>query len=171
MNNPPDPSISPPKLLKQVQPYPSALVNPPQILVSPRARSPNPVPCSASASVATTPWPPDVLRVADTLFGDALPGDSGAEVSVVPPSSDDRLAQPSTVYDLLAPITPQSPNLWYPGLSAPSFTSASPFVWSFVVAEVDQPILGVDSSPPTTCSLIPGAGRLLHRPMTRSSLP
>ncbi|KAG0720650.1 hypothetical protein GWK47_048092 [Chionoecetes opilio] len=100
-NNPPDPRISPPDVLHKSSRAPPPLVNPPQS-VSPRDRSPTQSPAAPPSPPPSLPGRRTLLWVADTLSGMIYLVDSGAEVSVVPPSSDDRLAQPSTAYDLLA---------------------------------------------------------------------
>ncbi|KAG0706998.1 hypothetical protein GWK47_024228 [Chionoecetes opilio] len=136
MPNPPDPCISPPDSLHRFSRAPPPRVNPPQSLVSP-ARSPAQSPAAHPPPSPPFPGRRTLLWVADTLSGMRYLVDSGAEVSVVPPSSDERLAQPSTAYDLLA--ANNTPIATYGTRTLRlSLTPTSPFVWSFVVTEVDQ---------------------------------
>lgn len=89
--------------------------------------------------------------------------DSGAEVSVVPPDGEEGDAPACPAYDLLAanntPIATYGTRSLHLALSP-----HRRFFWSFVVAEVEKPILGVDFLTAHDLLIDPRGRRLVHRP-------
>ncbi|KAG0724215.1 hypothetical protein GWK47_041102 [Chionoecetes opilio] len=149
---------------------PPPLISPPQSEITPRPLA-YPVSCSASVSAATTPWPagrcfgwPTRCRGCGTWWI------QGRRSSVVPPSSDDPLAQPCTAYDLLAANNPPIATYGTRTLRL-SVTPASSFIWSFGVGRGGSAYPGVDFlSFHDLLVVSPGAERLLHRP-TNTIIP
>ncbi|KAG0720576.1 hypothetical protein GWK47_048224 [Chionoecetes opilio] len=112
MNNPPDPRISPPDSLHRSSRAPPPLVNPPQILVSPRARSPTQSPAAPPPPSPPLPGRRTLLWLADTLSRMRYLVDSGAEPTPPPLTTPPPIpsSQPSTPAPLTTPSPTPSPH-------------------------------------------------------------
>ncbi|XP_076066077.1 uncharacterized protein LOC143039721 [Oratosquilla oratoria] len=103
-----------------------------------------------------------LLRVTDTVTGCHFLVDTGAVISVVPPAAKDR-THAHTAYDLLAangtPIATYGTRHW-----RVSFAPELSFPWTFVVADVGQPILGLDFLREHDILVDARRQRLIHRP-------
>ena len=131
------------------------------------------LPRAASYTLATSPQPQPaasiprlhraLLWVMDTVSGERYLVDSGAEVSVVPPAGNGDDASDHTAYDLLAanntPIATYGTRRLHLAL-----TPQRPFAWSFVIAQVEKRILGVDFLTAHDILIDPRGRRLVHRP-------
>ena len=104
----------------------------------------------------------DLLYVTDRTSGMKFLVDTGAAVSILPPSKDDRVStQPA--YDLLAangtPIATYSTKVLSLNLGF-----NKPLTWPFVVADVTQPILGFDCLQHHNLMVDAGSCCLVHIP-------
>ncbi|MPC71137.1 hypothetical protein E2C01_065407 [Portunus trituberculatus] len=156
--------------------HPNWLPAPPQptegfaSVLPPGPRQPTP---SSSDSPAPSPslqhpeWFPTsqrlLLWVRDICSGACFLVDSGAEVSVVPAADTDRHAQPRTAYDLLA--ANHTPIATYGTQTRRmAFLPGSHFPWAFVVADLEQVILGMDFLAAHDLLVDPHRRCLLHQP-------
>ena len=104
-----------------------------------------------------------LLWVRDLCSGARFLVDSGEEVSVVPAADTDRRAQPRTAYDLLA--ANRTPIATYgTQMRRVALLPGSRFPWAFVVADVEQAILGMDFLAAHDLLVDPRRRCLLHQP-------
>ncbi|MPC54795.1 hypothetical protein E2C01_048721 [Portunus trituberculatus] len=90
--------------------------------------------------------------------------DSGTEASVVPAADTDRCTQPRTAYDLLA--ANRTPIATYGTQTRRvALLSGSRFPWAFVVADVEQAILGMNILAAHDPLVDPRRRCLLHQPL------
>ncbi|MPC51292.1 hypothetical protein E2C01_045137 [Portunus trituberculatus] len=104
-----------------------------------------------------------LLCVRDICSGARFLVDSGGEVSVVPAADTDRRAQPRTVYDLLAANRTAIPT-YGTQTRRVALLPGSRFPWAFVVADVEQAILGMDFLAAHDLLVDPRRRCLLHQP-------
>ena len=95
--------------------------------------------------------------------------DSGAEVSVIPPSGKERRDPARAAYDLIAANGSPIPTYGAKDVSL-TMSPARRFHWWFVVAEVSHPILGIDFLTAQNITVDFGKRQVIHQP-TQTVIP